>query len=513
MKISCLWIQKELDLISNTCIQSWLNLNYDIIIYTYADTLDFINSNTVCSNSRIEVMDANTILSWDTSTEDYLPLSDLFRFTLLSKQDNCLWLDTDMFLLKELPPGNYVSSEFANKTGAFVPKDRTYTANIGVISQIKKIIDWDKIIKSCLKNNKKQNSNKNNFMKIYQKEIHSNYFELVRPAQNFCPIHWAFANSIYEEDDIIGCKYGIEHRGIEDIVVNSIGIHLWRNLYKTKQYVLQPGSVFRQLQQSNNFNYKICIPSYRREEELFSKTYNLIKKYNIPRVAVNIFVSDQKDYTEYKEMFPKINIVLVPEAFKGIGAVRSFITNEWSNDKDKIVMIDDDIEFLKNEDLSHCNLKNLIIDFFEKLQDHNLNFGGLPLCSNTFFFKDVWTTTLKYCSGAFQCIIVDRSKTKISTPYRHYEDFYFNLAYFHRDGGILRYNAIAPITRNYNPNGGIAEECGGMDKRLEVCDKVADEIIHEFGSGAVKKYNKKRSARGPACINLRLNHNYKLFLE
>ena len=513
MKISCLWIQQHLDEISNTCIQSWLNLNYDVIIYTYADVVDFIKSNAICSNNRIKVMDANTILSWDKGTEDYLPLSDLFRFTLLSKQDLCLWLDTDMFLLKELPAGNYVSSEFANKTGAFVPKERTYTANIGVISQIKKIIDWEKIIKSCLKNNKKQNSNKNNFMKIYQKEIHTNFSDLIRPPQNFCPIHWSFASCIYEESDVVGCKYGIEHKGMNDIFVNSIGIHLWRNLYKTKEFLLQSHSVFRQLQESNTFNYKICIPSYRRADGLFKKTFNLIKKYNIPRTSVNIFVSDQKDYDEYKEMFPTLTTVLVPEVFKGIGAVRGYITNEWTNDGDKIVMMDDDLDYFKQEDLSHSNLKNLIVEFFGKLEEHQLNFGGLPLCSNAFFFRDNWTTTLKYCSGAFQCIIVDRSKTEISTPYRHYEDFYSNLAYFHRDGGILRYNGVAPVTRNYNCQGGIAEECGGMDKRLEVSDKVADEIIAEFGSGAVKKYNKKRSARGPACLNLRLNHNYKLFLD
>ncbi len=49
-----------------------------------------------------------------------------------------------------------------------------------------------------------------------------------------------------------------------------------------------------------------------------------------------------------------------------------------------------------------------------------------------------------------------------------------------------------------------------MEKRLEVSDKVADEIINAFGSKAVSKYHKKKSARGPACLNLRLNHNLKL---
>mgnify|MGYP000061609651 CR=1 FL=1 len=98
----------------------------------------------------------------------------------------------------------------------------------------------------------------------------------------------------------------------------------------------------------------------------------------------------------------------------------------------------------------------------------------------------------------------DKSREKIDCRYRHFEDFCYNILYFKRDSGILRYNGFAPSTKNYNPIGGIASEVGGMDKRLD-CEKIADEIIDRFGNKCVSKYFKKKSARGPACFNLRLN--------
>ena len=80
--------------------------------------------------------------------------------------------------------------------------------------------------------------------------------------------------------------------------------------------------------------------------------------------------------------------------------------------------------------------------------------------------------------------------------------------YFKRDGGILRYNGCAPITKNYNPDGGIASEMGSLEKRLE-CQHIADEIIDKFGNRVVSKYFKTKSARGPAAWNLRLNWRIK----
>ena len=249
---------------------------------------------------------------------------------------------------------------------------------------------------------------------------------------------------------------------------------------------------------------RVCIPSYNRLSGVQEKTLKLLKDYDV--TDINIFVSTEKDYEEYKKEDIG-NVVLVPTEYEGIGAVRSYIVNVWAADKDHVVMMDDDIEMVKNLHGGEVNVKDFFKEFFSKLEEENLYFGGVPLCTNTFFMKDEWSTKLKYISGAIQFVRIDKSRAVIDCRYRHYEDFVYDILYFKRDGGCLRYNGCAPITKNYNPVGGIAGEMGGMDKRLDN-EKIADEIIDRFGNKCVSKYWKKLG-RGPAGFNLKLNWRTK----
>lgn len=249
---------------------------------------------------------------------------------------------------------------------------------------------------------------------------------------------------------------------------------------------------------------KICVPSYKRLSGVQAKTLKLLHKYECG--SFYIFVSTQEDYDEYTAADIG-DIVLVPDEYKGIGAVRSYIINEWAEDKDHIVFMDDDIEMVRDLHGAEVNIKDFFETFFIKLEEEDLYFGGVPLCANPFFMKDMWSTKLKYISGAIQFVRVDKSRAVIDCRYRMYEDYVYDILYFKRDGGSLRYNGVAPITKNYNPDGGIAGEMGGMDKRLD-CEAVADEIIDRFGNKVVSKYWKKLG-RGPACWNLRLNWRIK----
>tara|TARA_R110000765_G_scaffold181987_2_gene287971 strand:+ start:304 stop:1836 length:1533 start_codon:yes stop_codon:yes gene_type:complete len=500
--ISALWIQYTLDEHSNICIQSWLNLNYTVNLYTYSSLKVFKNNNNICLNSKINVIDANIILKKTES--DFLPLSDMFRFHLLNKSSKCLWIDTDMFLLKRLPKTNFVSSEHSNQTGAFKTKDRTKTPNIGIISQISgNLLNWTNIIKKCEKNNTKQNSNNNNFMKIYQKEMMTKP-NLVAEPELYCPISWCYAKEIYTKKDVIGTKYGIDQHNIDWILDNSFSIHLWRNLFRTKKYEIKKDSIYSRLKDLVKQDYNICIPSYNRLIGIQQKTLEMLKQNNINKI--NIFVSTTKDYDEYKKADIG-NIILVPSNYNGIGAVRDYIINKWAPNKSNIIMIDDDIEKIISKENTNVDLKTFFPQFFDKLEEMDLFFGGVPLCANRFFMKNEWSSNLKYISGAMQFVRVDYSREEISSHYRHFEDYFYNLAYHLRDGGILRWNGCSPITKNYNLVGGICDEMGSLEKRLD-CEKIADEIIDKFGNKAVSKYWKKKSARGPACLNLRLNSHY-----
>ena len=504
--LSCLWIQEELDEFSNICLLSWLRLGYQVDIYTYSYIENFELQNIITKNKNINVLDANIILK--KTEDDFLPLSDLFRFTLLSKIPHCIWLDTDLFLLKRLTEGNFVSSEHSQQNGAFATKNRTKTGNIGCISQMEQIIDWDKIIEKCKKNNKKQNSNNNNFMKIYQKEIHDNHFNLIADPNAFCPISWCYAKEIYTEPDIVGTKYGIAQKPLKYILEHATGVHLWRNLYNKKKIEITENSVYNQIKNLVVLKYKICIPSYKRLDMIKEKTLKFLENNNIEKKDINIFVSNQTDFDEYTEADIG-NVVLVPSIYHGIGAVRGYIVNFWALSGDKIVMLDDDIEKIIDMHSGIVYLPDLIERMFAQLKEESLYFAGLPLCANPFFLKDKFSTTLKYISGAIQFLRIDKSRLPVFTPFRHFEDYTYCIEYFKRDGGILRYNGAAPITKNYNPDGGICTQYGSIENRLKDAEIVADKIIDRFGNKIVTKYHKKKSSRGPACVNLRLNYRAK----
>tara|TARA_R110000868_G_scaffold163094_2_gene395229 strand:+ start:43 stop:786 length:744 start_codon:yes stop_codon:yes gene_type:complete len=238
------------------------------------------------------------------------------------------------------------------------------------------------------------------------------------------------------------------------------------------------------------------------------KTLKFLKNNNIEQKDINIFVSNQTDFDEYTEADIG-NIVLVPAIYNGIGSVRGYIVNFWASSGDNIIMIDDDIEKIIDMHSGIVYLPDLINRMFDQLKEESLYFGGLPLCANPYFLKDKFTTHLKYISGAIQFIRIDKSRLPIFTPYRHFEDYTYCIEYYKRDGGILQNLAAAPITKNYHPDGGICTQYGSLELRLKDAERVADEIIDRFGNKIVSKYYKKKSSRGPACVNLRLNFRAK----
>lgn len=81
---------------------------------------------------------------------------------------------------------------------------------------------------------------------------------------------------------------------------------------------------------------------------------------------------------------------------------------------------------------------------------------------------------------------------------------------FLRDGKIVRFNDILVITDNYTETGGICGEMGSLKARLDYAEIKAQEIEDKYGTKIVRKTFKKKSARGPACYNLRLNHHFKI---
>ena len=84
---------------------------------------------------------------------------------------------------------------------------------------------------------------------------------------------------------------------------------------------------------------KIVIKSKDRVKRLFKLTYSkIILRYGLDETQVHIFVSTEKDLTEYTEAFPKCKVIL---GSKGIAGIDNFIVDYFVDGEIYLYMNDD----------------------------------------------------------------------------------------------------------------------------------------------------------------------------
>lgn len=533
--IFSIWIQGDLDDISIVCIKSWIKFGYEVVIYTYSQSLlehntwKFKHSNLRYENANLifDIID-NPDHSELLDTMGYAPLSDIFRLTKINKEGGT-YLDTDMFLIRELPDKKeIIGSEYTNQSGAY-KSSRLENPNFNVLRLpagspiLQETID--KILKSKAWRHPHEvgmNSNNNTFMKIFQKLLFTEKYRHLKvralaKAFDYSPIAWAYWKDIYQSPIIhhYKGKYAIDQPDLQTIMDKSIGIHLWRNLYRKNKTIEIHPNIYDKLKQTliepSEPKLTFCIPSFKRADILKEKTLAFLNRHGIERDSIYIFLND---YSEYDEYLTKIdngyNFVITER--QGIGATRSFILNNFFHRNKDIIMIDDDIEDIRegvNQKLTKSldNLKEFCINYFKDLRKYDCYFGGIPLFDNPYFLKEGISTNLKYVSGAIQFHrkVIHRTpiELKLDEHYiNHFEDYLCNIKYFLRDGKIMRKNNYFPITKNYNKIGGICEMEGSIDLRMEKGSKNANRIIELYPKtcSIVKKKG--------GLLNLRLNHFY-----
>ncbi len=498
--LSTLWIQGELDEFTKLCLESWVNLGYFVDLYTY-------NTSVMISNHpNITIKDAELICERDPS-EDYSPQADLFRYNLALKfqkeKKHYIWIDSDMFLLRRFPNDiNIISSEHTKKIGAF-KSIKDYVPNIGLLQFLPNYnkINWEKILERCKNSKKEQNSNRNNYMKIFQKEIKG--LEIIVEPNAFCGISWANWKDLYTG---MSCESKFGMNVVTDFyqlinLPSVFGLHLWRNLKNKNICETDSNSLFHKLYNINKLRkLKVFVPSYRRKNLVEETTLDYLKKSFILKEQIYLVI-DTNDNS-----YESLDIKKIQCPYNGIGRVRSWVLNECDiiNHGDTIIMIDDDIEHFINSQNQKVYLDEMLPMTINEMEKKNCYFGGFPLCSNPFFLKDKYTTNLVYVSGAVQIHRIDRTRTEVATHLKQYEDYHFNIQYFLRDKHYLRNNRFAPITNHYNPVGGIVETYGSLKKRLEDCKVSGVWLVNEYPT-MCELYWKKGSARVPPSYNIKLN--------
>jgi len=211
--------------ICRLCMKSWKKLGYEITIYTdLADHDSYID--------EFKLLDYRTVS--DMPTNDILPFSDLFRYKRLYEYGG-IWVDADMFLIKRLPPNAYIiSSERTAQKGAY-KRTIEEIPNIGVLKFPPKCSLLGHVIMKIEKSRSKSKKIQKN-MFIFQDAILSTFptwQDEVAEAQVYCPANWSSVKEIYYNTTFTS-KYGQAINQPEDIIENSIGVHLWENLSLNK---------------------------------------------------------------------------------------------------------------------------------------------------------------------------------------------------------------------------------------------------------------------------------------
>jgi hypothetical protein len=205
-------------------------------------------------------------------------------------------------------------------------------------------------------------------------------------------------------------------------------------------------------------NYRIAIPSYKRSKVVKDKSINyLINDCNIKPKLIDVFVANKKEYKDYKylESFG-INIIVGVITLK---EQRKYINNYY-NDGDFIIQIDDDINYLtKKKGKStekFVEIDKLIKIGFNECLKHRTKIFGITPTNNHFFMDNKISTNLKFINGGFFGIIIDKDKN-LEINVNEKEDYERTIKYFIKFKKVIRLNMFSLNTTYYKGDGGMVD--------------------------------------------------------
>ena len=227
-------------------------------------------------------------------------------------------------------------------------------------------------------------------------------------------------------------------------------------------------------------NYVIVIPTYKRADTLFKKTYTrIIKPYSLEKRILLLIQSDD-DAKQYKKRMPELKQLRTP---KGLLETMNFISNYYPMNKPILVMHDDltRLFYVEPPSVKRITVQSahsLFNRMFRLMRTHKCNLGGFypadyPL---TMISQKQITTDLRFIHDPLTFMY--NKKIMMDPDLQNKMDFQRTIEYYKLDGKVLRYNHHAFSTA-YNPK----TNTGGFGYRTAEQEKEVSEMF-------MKKYNK-----------------------
>ena len=209
-------------------------------------------------------------------------------------------------------------------------------------------------------------------------------------------------------------------------------------------------------------DWVIAIPSYRRADTLRDKTLRVLQEYGVPRARIHVFVATKEEETQYRSTLDPTTYGHIHIAEPGMAAVRNYITRFFPVGK-AIFNMDDDIrgfiEYAETERRNERPLQDLCAAITEGFRIARATgyrlFGFYPVANGYFMKPGPPSTDMRYIIGSVWGIINPGKILTVSIDDK--EDYLRSVMMYLLDGGVLRFNTIAPQSAYYKEPGGMQE--------------------------------------------------------
>lgn len=216
-------------------------------------------------------------------------------------------------------------------------------------------------------------------------------------------------------------------------------------------------------------DYQVAVPSYKRAQRCGSATLAYLKACKIPKERITVFVADEAERDAYDDALPANSCGEIVVGVPGMGAIRNFINRHYPAGT-RIVHVDDDIQTLHivhdttgtgekggMKLVPYLELEELITNAFTLCEQTKLRLWGIYPVLNAYFMKTRVTTDLRYIIGCFWGSINSHDDV-LQVSLDDKEDVERTLKCYVADGGVARFEYIAPKTNYYTEPGGMQIE-------------------------------------------------------